>query len=565
MKRTLGYLKPYKSTVALALVIKFLGTVSELFLPMLLEYIINDAVPAGDVTLTSLLGVGMFVCALGALFGNIIANRLSVKASGNMTHDLRYDLFEKTSYLKCGQVDEYGIPSLISRMTSDTYYVNQMVARTMRMGVRAPILLIGGVLLTFILDPVLALVLLATVPFVAIALFLITRKSIPMYFSVQKSGDDMVRCMQENATGIRVIKALSKTEYENEKFASVTNKLAKDEYKANTVMSLSNPLATLILSMGLVAVIAVGSLRANEAGTVLAFLSYFTIILNALIGISKIFVVISRGTASASRIETVLAADCTERVEEHCTDDKRYKIRFKDVSFSYNGTENNLSGVDFALEKGKTLGIIGATGSGKSTVINLLMRFYDAGSGRIFVDGKDVRSYTASELRAKFGTAFQNDFLSSSTIRENIDYGRGLDESEIMRAVRAAQAEEFVASHGEGLDYVLAQKGLNLSGGQKQRLLIARALAGNPEILILDDSSSALDYATDAELRKALTEEYGGITKIIVAQRISSIRSADLIIVLDDGEVIGKGTHEQLLKTCGEYSLIFAEQMGADV
>ncbi|MDE6441799.1 MAG: ABC transporter ATP-binding protein/permease, partial [Clostridia bacterium] len=388
---------------------------------------------------------------------------------------------------------------------------------------------------------------------------------IPMFFSVQKSGDDMVRCMQENATGIRVIKALSKTEYENEKFSSVTSKLAKDEYKANAVMSLSNPLATLILSMGLVAVIAVGSIRENEAGTVLAFLSYFTIILNALIGISKIFVVISRGTASASRIETVLAADCTETVEEHPEDDKKYKIRFKDVSFSYNGAENNLSGVDFALEKGKTLGIIGATGSGKSTVINLLMRFYDVGSGQVFVDGKDVRSYTASELRAKFGTAFQNDFLSSSTIRENIDYGRGLDESDILRAVKSAQAEEFVNSHEEGLDYVLAQKGLNLSGGQKQRLLIARALAGNPEILILDDSSSALDYATDAELRKALTEDYGGITKIIVAQRISSIKSADLIIVLDDGEVIGKGTHEQLLKTCGEYSLIYAEQMGADV
>lgn len=565
MKKTLGYLKPYKSTVAWTLVIKFIGSVSELFLPMLLEYVINDAVPAGDVTLTALLGVGMFVCALGALLGNIIANRLSVKASGNMTHDLRYDLFEKTTYLKCGQVDEYGIPSLVSRMTSDTYYVNRMVAHTMRMGVRAPILLIGGVLLTFILDPILALVLLATVPFVAVALFLITRKSIPMFFSVQKSGDDMVRCMQENATGIRVVKALSKTEYENEKFSSVTSKLSKNEYKANAVMSLSNPLATLILSMGLVAVIAVGAIRGSEAGTVLAFLSYFTIILNALIGISKIFVTMSRGTASASRIEEVLAADCTEEAGDYPEDDREYKIRFKDVSFSYNGAENNLSGVDFALEEGKTLGIIGATGSGKSTVINLLMRFYDAGSGQVFVDGKDVRSFTASELRAKFGTAFQNDFLSSSTIRENIDYGRGLDEGEIMRAVKSAQAEEFVVSHEEGLDYVLAQKGLNLSGGQKQRLLIARALAGNPEILILDDSSSALDYATDAELRKALTENYAGITKIIVAQRISSIKSADLILVLDDGEVIGKGTHEKLLKDCREYSLIYAEQMGADL
>ncbi|MDE7400511.1 MAG: ABC transporter ATP-binding protein, partial [Clostridia bacterium] len=352
MKKTLGYLKPYKATVASALVIKFVGTVSELFLPLLLEYIINDAVPAGNVKFTALLGVAMFVCALGALFGNIIANRLSVKSSGGMTHDLRFDLFEKTSYLKCGQVDEFGIPSLISRMTSDTYYVNQMVARTMRMGVRAPILLIGGVLLTFILDPVLALVLLATVPFVSVALFLIKRKTIPMFLNVQKNGDNMVRCMQENATGIRVIKALSKTDYENEKFAGITAKLAKDEYKANTVMSLSNPLATLILSLGLVGVIAVGSLRGSEAGTVLAFLAYFPMILNAMLGISKIFVVISRGSASASRIEKVLETDCTEQIFDSPSDEGNYKIRFKEVSFSYNGTENNLSGVDFALGKG---------------------------------------------------------------------------------------------------------------------------------------------------------------------------------------------------------------------
>ncbi len=561
MKRTLGYLKPYGGTVAAALTIKFIGSVAELFLPMTLDYIMASSRTLAEIIVA---GVLMLVCSFAALFGNIIANRLSVKVSGRLTHDLRYDLFEKTSYLKCGQVDSFGVPSLISRMTSDTYYVNQMVARTMRLGVRAPILIIGGVILTFIMDTALACVLAATIPFVVVALFLITRQSIPMYFKVQKSGDNMVRCMQENASGIRVIKALSKTEYEVEKFGGVAERLAKDEFKANRIMSLSNPLATLILSLGLVAVIVVGAVRGNAPGTVLAFLSYFTIILNAMLGLSKIFVVISRGAASADRVEKVLSADCTEEVGEYPCGNPDLKIEFKDVSFSYNGKEDNVRGVSFALCAGQTLGILGATGSGKSTLINLLMRFYDVGGGQIFIDGKDVRSYPAEELRSKFGAAFQNDFLMSSSVRDNVDFGRNLSDEDINRAIDDAQAGEFVNGLEGGLGYNLAQKAANLSGGQKQRLLIARALAARPEILVLDDSSSALDYATDAELRKALARGYGGSTKIIVAQRISSVKSADLIIVMDDGEVIGAGTHDSLLSTCGEYRLIYETQMGAE-
>lgn len=564
MKRTLRYLKPYKGTVAAALALKFTASVAELFLPMLLEYIINDAVPKKDLKLIIILGVFMLGFSFVALFGNIIANRLSVKASGRMTHDLRYDLFEKTTYLKCGQVDEFSVPSLISRLTSDSYYVNQMVARTMRMGVKAPILLIGGLIMTFIIDPVLACVLLATVPFVAVTLYFITKKSVPLYATVQKSGDKMVRTMQENAAGIRVIKALSKTEYETEKFGAITEELARNELKVNKIMSLSNPLATLILNIGLVAVIIVGAVRGNGAGTVLAFLTYFSMILNALLGLSKIFVVISRGAASGARIERVLAADCTEEVLDLPADNGGYKIKFQGVGFSYNGNENSLTGVNFGIYRGQTLGIIGATGSGKSTVINLLMRFYDAQEGQIYVDGVDVRAYEPSELRSKFGAAFQSDFLMSATVRENIDYGRNLPEADIESALKAACADEFVNELDGGLDYVLAQKGANLSGGQKQRLLIARALAGKPEILILDDSSSALDYATDAKLRQALAREYAATTKVLVAQRISAIMSADLIVVMDDGRVIGKGTHSELLISCEEYRHIYATQMGGE-
>lgn len=571
MKKTLRYLKPYRGTVAAGLILKFIGSIAELFLPLLLEYIINDvatnpALESGDkIKMIVYLGLIMLACAVAALLGNIFANRLTVKSAGNMTHDLRYDLFSRTAYLSSRQADSFGTPSLISRLTSDSYYVNQMVARTLRLGVRAPILIIGGIILAFTRDVILACVLLACLPLVGVTIFIITKKSVPVYHSVQLKQDGMVRDVQENVTGVRVIKALDKGEYETEKFGGLVNELAATEFKANKIMSLSNPLATLILNIGLVAVIVVGALRGNMAGTVLAFLQYFVIILNAMIALTKIFVVISRGSASATRIEQVLNTDVSEKTEENLPlGNDGYKIEFKDVSFSYNGVKDNLKGVSFGICGGQTLGIIGATGSGKSTVINLLMHFYDAREGEIFVDGRNVKSYSNKELRSKFGAAFQNDFLMSSSVRDNVAYGRPLSDGEIDRAVDAAQAREFIEGLDGGLDFNLAQKANNLSGGQKQRLLIARALAGNPEIIVLDDSSSALDYATDAALRKALAKGYAASTKVIVAQRISSVKNADLILVLDDGEVIGKGTHEELLSSCGEYALIYSAQMGGE-
>ena len=569
MKKTLHYLKPYRGTVAAGLILKFIGSVAELFLPLLLEYIIDNVAINPDLSSGSkirmiiYLGLAMLGCSLTALLGNVFANRLSVKSSGNMTHDLRYDLFAKTSYLNSRQVDSFGTPSLISRLTSDSYYVNQMVARTLRLGVRAPILVLGGIILAFTRDVVLACVLLACLPLVGVTIFIITKKSVPIYHSIQKKQDGMVRDVQENVTGVRVIKALNKGEYETEKFEGIVKDLAAEEYKANRIMSLSNPLAAFILNIGLVAVIVVGAVRGNQAGTVLAFLQYFVIILNAMISLTKIFIVISRGSASAARIEQVLDTDVNEQIVDS-TSQGKYKIEFKDVSFSYNGVKNNLKDVSFGIYSGKTLGIIGATGSGKSTIINLMMRFYDVGEGEILIDGRDVRSYSSKELRTKFGAAFQNDFLMSSTVRDNVVYGRNLTEEDVNAAIDAAQAREFVDGLEEGIEFNLAQKANNLSGGQKQRLLIARALAGNPEIIVLDDSSSALDYATDAALRKSLAKGYTESTKVIVAQRISSIKNADLILVLDDGEVIGKGTHDELMKNCNEYAMIYSAQMGGE-
>lgn len=562
MTKTLRYIKPYAPTAAWAVVMKFVGSIAELFLPLLLDYIIDDIVPLKDISMVLWLGLLMLVCSLAAMFGNIFANRLSVSAAAKMTHDLRYDLFKKISYLKSGQVDEVTVPSLVSRLTSDSYYVNQMVARTLRLGVRAPILLIGGMLMTFIVDVWLALVLLACVPFVIVAVVIITKKSIPYYAKKQACSDDMVRAMQENISGVRIIKALSAGEREKRKFGGVSDRLGNTDFSAKKVMSLTNPLATLILNLGLVVVIIVGALMSDGAGSVLAVLTYFTMILNGMLGLSKIFVVLSQGIASADRIEQVLEMDERQFVGQYPAGNADYMVEFKDVNFSYNGGENNLENINFTLRKGGTLGIIGATGSGKSTIVNLLMRFYDVSSGAVYVGGDDVRSVSVETLRSRFGVAFQNDFLMADSVRANIDYGRNLTEADILSAADSAQAGAFISELDGGLNYDLAQKAANLSGGQKQRLTIARALAGKPEILILDDSSSALDYEIDAALRRALAGNYPSTTKIIIAQRVSSVRSADAILVLDDGRQIGLGTHEQLLRTCEEYALIYKAQMG---
>ncbi len=565
MTKTLTYIRPYSATAVWGIIVKFIGSIAELFLPLLLDYIIDDVVPLGDMTAVLLLGLAMLVFSLVAMFGNIIANRLSVRAAARMTHDLRYDLFSRISYLKSGQVDAVTVPSLVSRLTSDSYYVNQMVARTLRLGVRAPILLVGGIIMTFVVDWRLGLVLLACVPFVTAAVVVITQRSIPCYAAKQAAGDDMVRVMQENITGVRIIKALAKGDYETRRFKGVSDGLGNTDFAAKKLMSLTNPLATLILNLGLVAVIVVGALCSCGAGSVLAVLTLFTMILNGMLGISKIFVVLSEGVASASRIEGVLDLDPAQSVGEYPRGDEGWAVQFKDVSFSYNGVENNLQGINFALRRGGTLGIIGATGSGKSTVINLLMRFYDVDSGAVYVNGRDVRSVDPAELRKNFGVAFQNDFLMASAVRQNIDYGRGLADEAVQKAADCAQAGQFISSLRGGMNYAVAQKAANLSGGQKQRLTVARALAGDPAILVLDDSSSALDYATDAAMRRDISLGYPSATKIIVAQRVSSVKSADLILVLDDGRQIGLGTHEQLLKECGEYAMIYRAQMGEDI
>lgn len=564
--RVLRYLRPYRLTACFALFIKFSASVAELLLPYILSYIIDDLVPLKNSSLIFTYGGIMLVCSFIALAGNIFANRLSAVVSGKMTHDLRYDLFHKVSHLNSNQIDRFTLPSLISRLSSDSYNINSTVARMMRMGVRAPILLVGGIVITLALDVSLAMVLLAMIPVIGLVVFLVTKRSIPAFLTVQSGVDQMVLRARENITGIRVIKALSKTDYERDRFHSTTQELSSRELTTDKINSITSPLTTLILNIGLVLVIVVGAIRHSEAGVILAFLSYFTIILNAVIGVTRIFTILSKGLASSKRVMEVLDTDTDLPVlAEADTEpgDPQAAIQFSHVHFSYNKVADDLADVDFVLYPGQTLGIIGTTGSGKTTLINLVMRMYDPDSGNIYVGGKDIRTYDPKELRNMFGVAFQNDFLMADSIYENVSYGRNLSEDKVWQALEHSQAREFVEQLAEGIQHRISQKGSNLSGGQKQRVILARALAGDPQYLILDDSSSALDYKTDTLLRNALREHFSTTTKIIISQRISSIEDSDLILVMDDGKVIGAGTHEELIASCPDYASICKIQGGA--
>lgn len=568
MRGILKYAKPYGFYMFITLCLKFTAAMMDLLIPSLLAKIIDEIVPTENVRMIFLWGGVMLLCAVCSAATNVTANRMAEVSAGGMIRKIRYDLFSKVTYLNAGQLDAFTVPSVVSRLTSDTYNVNRMLAKMQRMGVRGPILLIGGIFITLSMEPKLTMVLVAAFPVILLIVGLVTKKSVRVYDKQQKILDEMVRVLRENITGVRVIRALSKTEYEKERFHKVNQRLAEAEQKAGSMSAVSNPATTLVLNLGLTAVILTGAFLVQKgeagAGAIIAFLSYFTIILNAMLGITKIFIMFAKGMASAKRIAEVLEAPDTLPLlsMEEEKNDNGCHVAFENVSFSYLHKKNNLSHISFSLKKGETLGIIGPTGSGKSTVVNLLLRFYDADEGRITIDGRDIRAIPLEKLRSRFGVVFQNDFLMARSIEENIDYFRNLSGEQVKEAARLAQAQEFIREKSEDMASRVAVRGNNLSGGQKQRIMIARALASKPEILILDDASSALDYQTDACLRRALSESFADTTTIIVAQRISTIQGADHILVLEEGECTGYGTHEELLKECSVYRQIYELQMG---
>lgn len=567
MKWVFSYLKPLAGRICGGITVKIIGTLAELLIPFLLSHILENVIETNDIGAILFYGGLMAVCALIAGLGNIIANRMAAKTTMLFATQMRKNLFSKTLYLSARSTDRFTIPSLESRITSDTYNVQNFIGMMQRMGIRAPILLLGGTFITMLMDRKLALVMIATLPLIFIVVYSISRKGVPLYAKVQQAVDGMVRVVREDAQGIRVIKALSKVDYENNRYQNANLALKKSETKAGVIMGVVNPVMTLLMNGGIVAVIAVAayfvSTGQSSATTVIAFMQYFTLISMAMMSLSRMFVMYTKCAASAKRISTVMeSVDELEQLPDDGKGDPSLHIAFENVSFSYLRKADNLKSISFSLKKGETLGVIGATGSGKSTLLRLLMRFYDADKGTVRIGGKDVRSYSKEELTAMFGVVFQNDFLYADTVEENIRFGREIEREDIVAAAKIAQAHDFISSFPEGYSHGVSTGGTNLSGGQRQRVLISRAIAGRPEILILDDSSSALDYKTDANLRQALSEALPDTTIVTVAQRVSSVKNCDLILVIEDGAIIGCGKHEELMATCSEYKEISDSQMG---
>ena len=585
MKFLWGYLKKYLTRIVGVMGIKLAGTALELLIPYVMEHLIDHVVPTRQMVSVLLWGLAMIVLALSVRFLNVNANRLSVRTAKEGAFEIRRDLFHAALNLSGSQFDQVGLPSLISRMTSDSYNVQSFIQSMQTIGIRAPIMLVGGIAITLTMDTGLASILCVMAPVMIVLVVFISLRGIPLYEQVQRGMDDIVRVMRENITGIRVVKALSREPREIRRFSGVNAETARRDIKAGLIMSLPGPIVTLFLNVGLTIVVLLGARRVNdgvtEPGVILAFLTYFDMILMGVMGLNRIFMMMSKANASARRIADVVGQPAQLLpipAAEAARPSREGYIVFDHVSFSYDadtetahashqafaGSQRQkcLEDIDFVIPRGGSLGVIGATGSGKTSVVNLLMRFYDPQEGHVFVDGRDVRTYSQDELHRRFGVVFQNDVIFADTIRENISFGRTLEEDALRAAARDAMAAEFVEQYPKQYDHRAVIHGANFSGGQKQRLLIARALAAKPEILVLDDSSSALDYRTDALLRRAIRENYEPSALIVIAQRVSSIMSLDQIIVLDEGRIIGRGTHEELLRSCPVYREIHETQMG---
>ncbi|MBO6418576.1 ABC transporter ATP-binding protein [Enterococcus gallinarum] len=569
MKLLKKYLHPYIGRMSLGVSIKFFGSLMDLLLPWILAYIIDTIIPTKNVSAIFLWGGVMLLCSVIAVVTNILANRMASSVARDATGSIRHDLFAKVAYLSIPQIEQVGIPSLVSRLTTDTYNIHQTVGMIQRLGIRAPILLLGGVLITATLDPVLTLVLVGVLPFTLVAAVIISKRGIPLFAQLQKRVDTLVRTVRENVTGARVIKALSKADYEKQRFQRVNQSVVAAETRANRTMAATPPLMDFFLNAGLTLVILVSAYRVNagltQPGVIIAFLTYFTIILNAMLSITRIFVIVSKGLASADRIQAVLRLPQDMKVVPLPARDEEAHIVFDHVSFTYPDGTSVLKEIDFSLVKGQTLGIIGATGSGKSTIVRLLLRLYDPTNGQIRINGRDIRSLDPEELHQYFGIVLQKDILFADTIEENIDFGRRFSKEQIEEAAARAQAKEFIQQLPQQLAYELHAKGSNLSGGQKQRVLLSRALAGEPQILVLDDSASALDYQTDAKLRQVLKQQFADTTTILIAQRISSIQHADKILVLETGRMSGFGDHATLLATNTIYQEIYHGQTGGKI
>ncbi|MGE7613209.1 ABC transporter ATP-binding protein [Paenibacillus sp. NPDC101420] len=568
------YLKPYKKEAIIGPIFKLMEAILELILPTIVALIINNGVGNHDSAYVYRMGGLMVLMSLLGFGCSMVCQYYAARASQGFGTTLRNKMFNHITSLSYAELDTFGTPTLINRITNDVNQLQIAVAMLIRLVIRAPFICIGAIIMSMILDFRLSLILIAATPIFGIILYFIITRSAPLYRKYQQKLDALALVLSENLSGIRVIRAFAKRRTEKERFDASSEDLTNTAIRVSRISALLGPMTTLVVNAAIIAILWVGGIHIDggrlSQGEIIAFINYVTQILLALIVVSNLVIIFTKASSSANRVNEVLSVKASVSEDGNVVmtepDHTAPAISFDHVSFGYNTTgELALEDISVVINRGETVGLIGSTGSGKSTFVNLIPRFYDAVQGEVKVDGVNVRDYKLHQLREKIGIVPQKAVLFTGTIAENIRWGKeDATEEEIMQAASVAQAEEFIRKLPEGLNTQVSRGGLNLSGGQKQRLTIARAVVGKPSILILDDSSSALDFATDAALRKALKESSQQMTVLVVSQRVSTVRQADKIMVFEEGRIAGVGTHEELMRGCEVYKEICLSQLSSE-
>lgn len=566
------FLKDYKKECIIGPLCKLLEAILELLVPMVMASIIDVGVKNGDSGYVLKMGGVLVLLGVVGLLSALVCQYLASKASQGVGTKIRRELFAHINTLSHAELDKLGTPSLITRITNDINQVQQTVAMGIRLLTRAPFIVVGALVMAMTINMEMSIIFFIAALLIGLTLYFIMTRSIPIFSAIQKKLDKIGLISRENLSGNRVIRAFSKQKSEKERIDTATEDLAKTSIRVSRLSALLSPVTYAVTNIAIIAIIWFGAINVDNgngmlSGDIIALVNYMTQILLAMIVVANLVFLITKASASAARINEIFETQPSVVETNHenikiSTDISTPKISFENVSFNYDDGDDELSNISFDIKRGQTVGIIGGTGCGKSTLINLIPRFYDVKEGCVSVDGRNVKDYPFVQLRSQIGIVPQQSILFSGTIRDNIKWqNKNATDEEIINALKIAQAYEFVSKLPKGLDSRVEQGGKNFSGGQRQRLCIARAITGNPDILMLDDSFSALDFATDAALRKALKESTSNMTVIIVTQRCSTIKNADLILVLDDGELVGKGTHEELFENCETYREICLSQL----
>ena len=564
------FLKGYKKECIIGPLCKLFEAILELFVPLVMANIIDVGVKNKDSEYVFKMGLVMVGLAVAGLLSALVCQYLASKASQGVGTKIRRELFAHINTLSHAELDKLGTPSLITRITNDVNQVQQSVAMGIRLLTRAPFIVAGALVMAMTINLKMSIIFFVTALIIGITLYLVMSRSIPIFSAIQKKLDKIGLISRENLSGNRVIRAFSKQKSEKERIENATDDLAKTAIRVSRLSALLSPVTYAVTDLAIIAIIWFGAVNVNNgtgmlSGDIIALVNYMTQILLAMIVVANLVLLLTKASASAKRINEVFETkpSVVEKTQEFLSTDKNApKIEFNNVSFNYGDGDDELSNISFKIMRGQTVGIIGGTGCGKSTLINLIPRYYDVTNGSVCVEGINVKEYPFAQIRSQIGSVPQQSILFSGSIRDNMKWRhKNATDEEIIKALKIAQAYEFVSKLSKGLDSRVEQGGKNFSGGQRQRLCIARALVGNPEILILDDSFSALDFATDASLRKALKENTENMTVIIVTQRCSTIKNSDLILVLDDGRLVGQGTHEDLFDNCETYREICLSQL----